>query len=53
MEDEKRCAFALAHRFYGINVFYRLSRLTGMVMHRAPPPPRGSSEPSMVMTYFL
>jgi hypothetical protein len=26
--------------------------LMGMVMHRQPPPPRASSEPSMVMTHF-
>lgn len=34
-------------------LFYRAVRFTGIVMQRAPPPPRGSSEPSMVMTYLL
>jgi len=33
---------------------YQLTALrrTGIVIQRAPPPPRGSSDPSSVMTYF-
>lgn len=37
------------------NVYFQITGflLTGIVIHLAPPPPRGSSFPSMVRTYFL
>ena len=40
--------------FFSLFSFYHstASRLIGMVMHLAPPPPRGSSDPSMVIMYF-
>ena len=52
--SQQRLTFGKETDFFSLFSFYHstASRLIGMVMHLAPPPPRGSSDPSMVIMYF-